>query len=132
MDKIERRRNLTTSRDPDPRLDYVVTLAGSIPPAGDRGALIVEVRYVPDKLILSSGGFALYLAGLADADWNALEEIAVAVLDDVNNETVARWVQVTVSDDADAGDSKTSHSVMVEDRQPRWDNPALLGRLRRH
>ena len=54
------------------------------------------------------------------------------ILDDVNNEVVPRWVQVTVTAPGDRAAGVDGHGVMLEDRQPRWDNPALLSRLERY
>jgi 7-cyano-7-deazaguanine reductase len=48
------------------------------------------------------------------------------VLDDLNNELVPRWVELTVERDA-----PLPHRVVIEDRQPNWDNPQLMARLRR-
>ena len=132
MDKLERRRLLEIGKDPDPRMDYVITLAGRVPPGDLASAATVEVRYVPDRLIVDSRAFGSYVEALAQGGWESLEEIAVAVLDDINNEIVARWVQVVVTEEEDAAPGVSAHSVMIEDRQPRWDNPALLGRLKRH
>ncbi|MEE8393877.1 MAG: hypothetical protein V3R66_05985, partial [Rhodospirillales bacterium] len=60
--------------------------------------------------------------------WETMEKVAVMVLNDINNEVVARWTQVSVA----ASKDKASHNVMVEDRQPHWDNPDLLSRLKRY
>ena len=132
MDKIERRRHLLVRPDPDPRMDYVVTLAGRI--AGERAALSarVEVRYVPDRQILDPDSLLAYLGNLGPITSAALEEVGGAVLDDINNEVVPRWVQVSVAMENREVADGPEHSVLFEDRQPRWDNPQLLGRLRRH
>ncbi len=127
MDRIERRGALKTRPSPDSRLDCVSTLEGRT------GISPVRLRYVPDKLVMEPESFALYLKSLDGLAWDSLEETAMAILDDINNEVVARWTQITLcasdgrASDGDAG----SHSVMVEDRQPKWDNSTLLSRLRR-
>ncbi|MCH8835488.1 MAG: hypothetical protein IH925_06035, partial [Proteobacteria bacterium] len=54
------------------------------------------------------------------------------ILDDINNEVVARWVQVALSVPNGALPGVGNHGVMLEDRQPKWDNAALLSRLRRY
>ena len=128
MEVKARRELLTTSDNPDSRLDYVVTLSGRL---GGSEAARVAIRYVPDRAILEEGCFVAYLDALAGTDWPTLEAAATAILDDLNNELVARWVQVTVSADADGGEHGIEHSVYLEDRQPTWDNPALLARLKR-
>ena len=128
MNVQARRGLLTTSDNPDSRLDYVVTLSGRL---GVGETARVAIRYVPDHTILEEGCFAAYLDALAETDWPTLEAAATAILEDLNNELVARWVQVTVSSEADGGVRGIEHAVYLEDRQPTWDNPALLARLRR-
>lgn len=108
---------MSTVPSPDSRHDFLVELRGE-PAAGTR----LTVRYVPDLAVLEPAGFAAYLAGLD----GGLEALAMAVLDDLNNELVPRWVEVTAERDA-----PFPHRVVIEDRQPNWDNPPLLGRLRR-
>ena len=50
----------------------------------------------------------------------------MTMLDDVNNELIPRWAQVELT--AGPGDAGDCHGVIIEDRQPGWDNPALLAR----
>lgn len=132
MDLTNRRQLLTADRNPGARLDYVVALEGGIPGDAAVGPRTVGLRYVPDKLVLQPAAFGRYLDALAAQTWGSLEDLAVTILDDVNNEVVPRWVQATVSlpDTRHAG--VESHGVILEDRQPKWDNPALLSRLRRY
>ncbi|WP_029007119.1 hypothetical protein [Azospirillum halopraeferens] len=115
----DRRTRLTTAANPDSRHDYLVRLAGT-PTPGTR----LAVLYVPDRWIVTAEGFAAYLKALADP--GPPEALALAVLDDLNNEVVPRWAEVRVERDAPVG-----HRVNVEDRQPGWDNPGLIARLER-
>lgn len=130
MDVVERREKLATKENPDSRMDYVSSLQGRLAAAG--AAARITLRYVPDRWIVTPDGFDAYLAGLGDQDWANLESLATAILDDINNEVVARWVQVVVDRQNEAEDGVTDerHSVMLEDRQPKWGNDALLSRLR--
>lgn len=117
MDAAGARRALLPTRpNPEARLDYVVTLGGNLP-----GGIAVTVRYVPDRLLLDAGAFAAYLAAFATPA--GVEELAVAVLADLNDVLVARWLHVAAASGA--------HGAIVEDRQPRWNNTALLQRLER-
>ena len=116
---MRRREQLTTVPSPDARHDYLVDLAGD-PTPGTR----LAIRYVPDRLIATPEGFAAYLAALDDFDGGP-EALALAVLDDLNNELVPRWAEVTVERVL-----PTPHRVVVEDRQPNWDNPHLFARMR--
>lgn len=108
--------------NPRSDLDYIVLLEGTAAAAGCR----VRLRYVPDKLILDSASFADRLATMAPAAGAHFETLALALLDEINNEIVPRWVQIVAS--ADAG-APTAETVVVTDRQPNWDNPDILNTL---
>lgn len=101
-----RRALLSVRPNPAERLDYRVTLTAALP----AGALVLE--YVPDRVVLDPEAVARYAARLEAGSGPGLEALGVAILDDVNNEAVPRWVRVTVR----AG----SQSVTLTDRQPGW------------
>ncbi len=132
MDVFARRDLLVTGPNPDSRRDYVVTLGSSIPDLLGADNAKVVLRYVPDKLILVPSSLDEYLKAHGAMSWNNLEEVAVAIRDDVNNEVVPRWLQISVSSAANGDKSVGHHDIMLEDRQPKWDNAALLLRLRRY
>ncbi|HYG87602.1 MAG TPA: hypothetical protein VD978_15190 [Azospirillum sp.] len=115
---MHRRERLATSANPDARHDYLVTLSGE-PQPGTR----IELRYVPDRWVLDPAGFAVYLGELATFT-GGLEALALAVLDDVGNEAVPRWAEVRAE--------RSAHRVVVEERQPTWDNPHLFARMERY
>ena len=115
---MHRRERLTTAANPDARHDYLVTLTGE-PQPGTR----LELRYVPDRWVIDPAGFAAYLEELAGFP-GGLEALALAVLDDVGNEAVPRWSEVRAV--------RAVHRVVVEDRQPNWDNPHLFARMERY
>lgn len=115
---MHRRERLTTAPNPDARHDYLVTLTGA-PQPGTR----LELRYVPDRWVIEPAGFAAYLDGLTTFT-GGLEALALAVLDDIGNELVPRWSEVRVE--------SASHRVVVEERQPAWDNPHLFARMARY
>ena len=58
-----------------------------------------------------------------------LEEAAAAILEDMGNEVVARWIQVNASTGSEDPTSVPGHQVVLEDKQPQWENPGLLARL---
>lgn len=124
---MRRRELLTTLPSPDIRHDYLVELTGE-PTPGTR----LTLRYVPDRVVATPDGMAAYLAALAggggddgDGGGGGPEALALGVLDDVNNELVPRWAEVTVE-----RATPLPHRVVVEDRQPAWDNPQIFARLR--
>ncbi len=70
--------------------------------------------------------FSAYLAVLSAGPWQTLEALATTMLDDVNNELVPRWCHVSVTATGDGGEH---HAVDAEDRQPAWENAAVLAGL---
>ncbi len=129
MDPRDRRSLLGTVRNPDFKLDYVTSLSGQLAlfDPDQRSGLIL--RYVPDRLILDPPSFGRYLDALGSLQWQSLEAAAAAVLNDISNELVARWVQVAVSAPPGLYHGIDKHDVLLEDRQPNWDNAGLLARL---
>ncbi|MEK9673845.1 MAG: hypothetical protein VW268_15300 [Rhodospirillaceae bacterium] len=121
-DVIERRRILAPVANPERRLDYLVMLTGGLETTHGR-AVSVAIRYVPDAQIVSAENVWAYLAVIAEADWQSLEALAATVMADFADETVARWIEVTV---ASAEDDLPRHQVTLVDRQPGWDNPPLI------
>jgi hypothetical protein len=115
----DRRARLKTTANPAPEHDLLVTVRQTT-----GAALTVDVRYVPDKRILDVAASETYWR-LADLDDQSPESVAATVLADFNNELVPRWIQVVASEES------RGHQAAVTDRQPNWDNPHLLDRLRR-
>ena len=129
MDLRPRRQPLETFANPDSRLDYATTLAGQLTFAGITDCVSVELSYVPDKLILIPESFADYLNFIGAMDWESLEQLATTVMSDVNNEVVGRWVRIRLSRNDDGLTGLARHCVLLEDRQPNWENAALLDGL---
>lgn len=129
MDIGIRRNLLLTTPNPGVRMDYLVRLDGRVRTQGENTDFTVNLSYVPDRVILDPAAFGRYLDALSQAPWSSLESVAVAILEDVNNEVIARWVQVAAeARDAVRADGGT-HTVTLEDRQPHWENKTLLSRL---
>ena len=132
MNAEERRSYLAGESNPDPRLDYVVEIKAEVAtPGGAHAQTTVILRYVPYRQVIKPASFGQYLRILEGLGLPTLEAVAAIILDDLNNELVGRWVQVTLSTAAAVHPGIHSHAVVLEDRQPTWDNPGLLSRLRR-
>ena len=126
----DRRARLASQPNPGVRRDYVIALAGQTAAPSGEGATSVAVRYVPDRITLGAGAFFDYLDGLGEG-WASLEQVAVAVIDDLSNQLVPRWVQVIVT--ARIGPEELErHEVILEDRQPGWENESIMVRLARY
>ena len=124
-----RRGRLLTASSPESRYDYLVSLTGTIPLDALLAAATVTLRFVPDRVVLAPGAFPNYLAALAENAWPTLEAVAAVALADVNNELIPRWVQIAVASVDEHGGEH--HRVVIEDRQPGWDNPAFIATLKR-
>lgn len=120
MTDPERRRTLVTAANPAPWHDYRVGWAGIL---ADGTRLVVDL--VPDRLVLAPEAFAAYLSRLDHGGWPGLEALITAVLDDLNNELVPRWVRVA----ATRVTGRVLQRAIADDRQPDWDDPGLLARL---
>ena len=132
MDIHERRALLIREHNPDIKLDYVISITGHMAAPGEVDSSAIHLRYVPDKAILSPASFGRYLDTMGTMAWETLEEGAVVVLNDVNNVLITRWLQVSISAPDQVHHGIDRHEVLLEDRQPNWDNVGLLSRLKLH
>lgn len=116
---LTRREILHTTPAPQPRHDAIVMLSASL------GSATLRLRYVPDRDVLIPQSLTAYLAALALHLPESLEETAQTVLEDINDQVIPCWLEVTLSLSAD----NIEHQVRIEDRQPRWQDRGLLDRL---
>lgn len=127
-ERVRRQSGIATTPNPIPQTDYLCHLSGRLTSAGGQ-TISLDLRYVPDKWILLPAALADYLHSLSPPDQEALELTAQVVLDDLNNQLVARWLQIVMGGPREGGADITAHRILLEDRQPQWDNPALLHRI---
>ena len=118
-----RRQHLQTQANPNPKVDYLSVVRDTV--GGDE--ISVLLRYVPDKLVMPPTAFTAYLKAFHTADFHSLETFALTLLEDINNEVVPRWVEITVTQSSSGW--SPGHSVTVVDQQPRWNNTGLLSRI---
>jgi len=124
-----RRAAIRTRPNPHSANEYLIGLEGMLSLPGSAAPLRVKLRFVPDRLVLESAGFAAYLAAVAAQPWTGAEDLATAMLEDLSNELVAKWTQIALRTRRGPESGRDDHTVLVEERQPRWDNPSLLARL---
>lgn len=120
MEAFERRALLETEPNPVAHRDYVVTLHGRV------GATRVELRYVPDRDIVTRPALACYLEAMAGLDWRGIEHLGVTLTEDFFDVAIARWVEVVLCSEDEEG---SRIEFMAEERQPAWNNPRLLDRI---
>ncbi len=124
-DPVTRRGILETRANPQTALDYLVAIDATAASPGRT----IHLRYVPDKLLLRPDSFGTYLTMLTGSSDTPPEEHAITIIEDINNEVVPRWVQVQVrSTPEDRRAAVNGYRVVVEDRQPNWDNPNIIPR----
>jgi NADPH-dependent 7-cyano-7-deazaguanine reductase QueF len=127
----DRRRLLAAVANPQSDLDYLVTLRATLAlrlSARPPERVSLSLRYIPDRLLIERQSFTAYLQALEMQPHETLEAMALAVLNDVNNEIVPRLVQLRAGVLNDA-ESLVEESVWLEDRQPRFANESLIARL---
>ena len=90
---------------------------------GPHGPTRVEIDYVPDRLVAERGGLDAWLAALGPLADAPTEDLALAVLADLNDVLVPRQVRVVLRHGA--------LRVALDDAQPSWDDPDLPARLTR-
>lgn len=131
--EMRRRRRALLETTPNPArrhgepVDYLVFYEARL----DSIQAFLRLTYAPGKLILTPDALQRYLDALDRDSTLPVEALAHVVLDDMNDELVPRWVQIVVEQPAEAGRRALTHRVLVEDREPRWDDPALLARAPR-
>lgn len=107
------------NKNPLPHLDYLVELNYNHQYADK----IILIRYVPDKDVLTQKTFEDYCRVLNSQD-NTPEVLTRQILTDFNDQILPRFIQITVG-------TKKGEQIILEDRQPGWDNLNFLRRLRK-
>lgn len=121
--RVARQERISVDPLPKAAVEFLCHLESNLPEIG----VYVRLSYVPYKAALSAEMFTAYLNDLPIPENQEclLEACAALILDDLNNELVPRWLQLVLTRGLEDG---TVQSVLVEDKQPRWDNKVLLGR----
>lgn len=125
MDLRARRSILSAQENPDQKLDYVVSLKATIKTSLAESPVEACLRYVPDRVVLKPASLDDYLGQVGAIRWSSPEEFAVTVLNDINDELVARWIEVSLK--IRSGD--IDHDVVLEEQQPQWEKQDILFRL---
>ena len=104
---------------PQPHHDAIVILEN------DGLGARLRLRYVPDRDILTPESLDAYVGALAKHPPASLEETAQMILEDINDQIIPSWLEVTLSRTA----VHMRHEIRIEDRQPHWKDRGLLDRL---
>ena len=128
MEINQRRALLIVTINPDETLDYITGIKGNPLVLNKKRPTVIAIHYVPDRLIVTPESFSNYLEALSKETWSNLEELTTTVLGDLSNQLVARWICVKGTISGEYYPDLRAHEVLIEDRQPEWDNPSLLSR----
>ena len=123
-ERLMRQQEIITIKNPNMANEYLCKISCQIK---INSPIEINLCYIPDKLIISEKAFNIYLSSLKITKDIPIETIAHIILDDLNNELVAKWIQIIIS--ADINKQGSSHKILLEDRQPRWNNIDLLNRI---
>jgi len=93
----------------------------------DKQMFLLGLRYFPDKLLLDHKGLAAYLGTMVTRDGSKVEALAHSILEDIMDQIIPKWIEITLKQQQ----NKFGQTVLVtmEDRQPNWQDDALLSRL---
>ncbi len=130
MQTSDRRSILATSPNPDITLDYIISLSGTIQThiaPIPHSNVSISLKYVPDREIAMPEPWRAYLDILASHTWATLEELAVTVLADINDQLIPRWAELSIISLTEA----SKHSILLNENQPDWNNPSLLSAIDR-
>ncbi len=125
MEIHERRAMLASSPNPDRSLDYISVLSGQLSPQPDMAPHDVRLRYVPGSFILHPDAWQRYLAAIGSMTWDSMELMAVTMVGDTNDHLVPRWIEISLSSVRAGADMQ----VIVDEREPGWNNENILARL---
>ncbi len=123
---VDQRITIPTRENPRKNRDYILMLKNvrSFALLGDgvNHELSIKIRYVPDRLICDTRKIESYFSSIASQPCSGLEELANAIADDFSNELIPRWISVDLTVPVNG----IVHNTHVEDKQPLWNNPAML------
>ncbi len=126
---VQSRRSLVRTRPASVTShDYLIDLKIKLTPDYGSNPLSLLLRYVPDRDLLRNNAMREYWRFVEATEWAAESELALAILEDLNNELIPRWLQVQIRDD-NLSDYVQGVMITVEDRQPGWHNQYLLSRI---
>ncbi|MFC7048658.1 hypothetical protein [Emcibacter nanhaiensis] len=115
---------LKATPNPDKQREYVIELHKTLDFESE--SFGITLKYVADKLILAHSSFDDYLDQCQVQEWNTPEGLASNILEDCMDILVPKWIRVQIfCMDEDSG---LQANIYIEDRQPNWNDDALVSR----
>lgn len=128
--KDKRRKIISPHKNPRKDSEYIIQLKHRLAPNGLDAARGVELKlyYIPDKFVVEADNYDKYLLFFEtkSQQYDSFEKLGSDIIDDLNNELIPKWIHLNIT----AEHAHTIHCVSYEERQPNWDNPFLLSRLK--
>ncbi|WP_417317150.1 hypothetical protein [Emcibacter sp.] len=115
---------LKAAGNPDKLREYVIELHKAL--EFDRETYSITLKYVADKLVLVHDTFADYLDQCQVQEWNTPEGLASNIMEDCMDVLIPKWIRIQIFYIDEEGGLQAN--VYIEDRQPSWDNDALISR----
>ncbi len=104
--------------NPNPRREYIISFK-FIPVMILMKARQLTIRFIPDLLILDQDALKNYLDSLHIVKANTIEELTLNILDDITDQLIPRWIELTVRTKYHNRDITT---ISIEESQPNWKN----------
>lgn len=98
---------IKNSANPDSRKNWLITVEINSP-------VFVSLRMVPDKLVAEHSSIKNHISEIALQNWSNPEEMILAIIEDVNNELVPKWLEVVYKN--------KGLTIKIEDLQPGLTN----------
>ena len=108
--------------NPNSSIDYLVQFDCTMVCANR--SLSLSIRMVPDRWVMEDACLQNYIA-LLSASVAPIETLANQILADLLNTLIPRFLHVELCHKQ----GNQSHRVVMEEKQPKWNNAGLLARL---
>lgn len=122
---IASKETLASFQNPYRNKTYTVSIVQEITLGSQ--TFLFGLRYAPDKLLIDHEGLAGYLEQIVAHNPKKAEILAHDILEDVMNQIIPKWIEVNLRQNP----NKFGQNILItiEDRQPGWEEDALLKRL---
>jgi hypothetical protein len=105
---------------------YLVELERSLAcPAISKQPILLRLRYMPEKWAITPAHLKRYLAACEKEKPPSLEILGDMLVSDLHNELIPFFLEIELSYEAGG----TRHRLLRQERQPDWEDDAILNRL---
>ncbi len=119
-----RRQSLIVGPSPAGKQDFLIQLEQLLWLGS--GSVHLVLRYVPNEDILDAASLETYTEQYKNFPSDQLETLVAMLQEDLSNILIPRFLHIELA----ASTANVAHRVVVEERQPGWDNTALIARMK--